>query len=128
MRDRSPFALLAAIALLLSACQSKLLPLETGLARPAPEASTIRKPAVPAHGDAKGADAEPHQDETVKAEIERELLSAPEGMEAAPVVNRPQGELRMFVFTDERGGSNKTSRDGYEIRFQVFPDYAESKQ
>ena len=128
-RARTHLVLIAVLPMLLSACQEKLLSLETGLAPP--DATAIRTP-----GETTGAVIDPMEKEPtiarpavvepVNVEVTSETLNAPKGKEAAPTVVRPQGELRMFVFTDDKGGKRKKSRDGYVIRFQVFPDYAES--
>ena len=62
------------------------------------------------------------------AGIERQPLAPAPGQEASTTATRPQGELRMFVFTDEPADTVRSDRAGYEIRFQLFPEYAQSRE
>lgn len=60
--------------------------------------------------------------------IVQQPLAAPKGREASATVERPQGELLMFVFTSEQPEDAEGAREGYEIRFHLFPEYAQSSE
>ena len=110
----------ASAALLLAGCQGMPYPLASGQVRSA--AGSVAHEAEPAGLT------QPAVQPAVAEPVLQQRLTAPEGREANAVVARPQGELLMFVFTGDQPEDAESAREGYEIRFRLFPEYAQSSE
>ena len=120
MKSPATLILVSALALLSAACESTPYP-----GRAAVTAEPLGDLSVPERNVGGPASA---PDSGKPADARGSSSHAAPKVQPAPSTSRPQNELRMFVFVDEDDSEEEQARNGYEIRFQLFPEFADSNQ